>query len=142
MHQTPPSQMHRLLLGHMFLVRRLDNTVEDQNIGSYKCIVPYHHKRCDALVLIYNSRLYVVTPCMSPRGIRVDLIFWYQFMVCLWFPVPTSEILRIFLMGYITVYLSHAGAPRSLVRGIRTLLGTVQFSHAVTLRGKLPLWSK
>ena len=55
-------------------------------------------------------------------------------MVWPFVPVHTSEILRIFRMGYITVYLLHKVAPQRLLRCITTLPGTVKFLTPLPFR--------
>ena len=56
--------------------------------------------------------LYVcIHPCVEKGS---NLIFQYQFMARPLIPLRTSESLRIFSMGNITVYLAHAVAPRRL----------------------------
>ena len=63
-------------------------------------------------------------PCVAEGS---NLIFRYQFMVWTLVPVCTSEILRIFWVGNITLYFAHTVSPRCLVHFIPTLPVTGQF---------------
>ena len=56
----------------------------------------------------------------------LNLIFRYQFMVFPLVPFCTSKSLRIFHMGYITVYMVHVVAPQLLVHCIIILLGNIK----------------
>ena len=60
-------------------------------------------------------------------------------MVQPWFPVRTYNILMIFRIGYITMYLAHAVSPRRLVHCISTLPGIGQFFTLLPLVKRLSL---
>ena len=63
-------------------------------------------------------------------------------MVLTLVPFRTPEILRIFWMGYITMYLAHMVNPRRLVLCIIILAGTVQFFYAIALCENVPLLAR
>ena len=67
-----------------------------------------------------------------------NLIFIYQLMVRLLVPFLAFESLKIFLMGYITMYLGHAVAPQRIVRFISMLPGIGKIFLTLLLREIFP----
>ena len=77
----------------------------------------------------------------SCMALGPNLIFQYQFMVWPWVPLRTSEILRIFRMEKVIMYIIHTVVPRSFLRFIPTILGNGQYNYFFS-RKSCPLCCK